>query len=38
MNATLNEQAYSYTQNSMQVVQAQTYRIVLPSIGVRAEF
>ena len=38
VNATANTQVYGFTQTSMGGIQQQSYRIVLPSIGARAEF
>ncbi|MFL5305253.1 MAG: TonB-dependent receptor plug domain-containing protein [Polyangia bacterium] len=38
VNATANTQVYGLSHTSMGEIQEQSYRIVLPSIGVRAEF
>ena len=38
VNALLDSAAYTYTRDPNNALQAKSYRIVLPSIGVRAEF
>lgn len=38
VNATLDPQVYAYAQDNHGVVSEKTYEIVLPSVGVRAEF